>query len=180
MDAEITRWINSFAGISPILDRVVTFVTTFGVPLIVAVVVLQWWSRDDRRHVRHAAICAGLAFLLGLAINQVILLGVHRVRPYDMGLTHLLIAPSADWSFPSDHATASMAVVAAFVLQGLRVRSLALFGMAFLVCLSRVFVGTHYITDVLGGAATGLVAAIAVRLLYRENTRIDRLLTSLL
>lgn len=180
MDTEITRWINSFAGASAAFDQAMIFVTTFGVPLIVGLVTLQWWSRAGRRHVRHAAICAGLSFLLGLAINQMILLGVHRVRPYDMGVTHLLIAPSSDWSFPSDHATATMSVVVAFLLQGLRGRSLALLGVALLVCLSRVFVGTHYVTDILGGTATGLVAATAVRLLYRENTRIDRLLTSLL
>jgi undecaprenyl-diphosphatase len=179
MDAEITRWINSFAGASPAFDQVMIFVTSAGVPLIVGLVVLQWWSRADRRHVRHAAICAGLSFLLGLAINQLILLGVHRLRPYDMNVTQLLITPSADWSFPSDHATASMAVALAFLLQGLRGRSWALFGLAFLVCLSRIFVGTHFVTDVLGGAATGLVAAITVRLLYRENTRIDRLLTGI-
>ena len=94
-------------------------------------------------------------------------------------MTQLLTPPGADGAFPSDHGTASMAVALAFLLQGLRGRSWALFGLAFLVCLSRIFVGTHFVTDVLGGAATGLVAAITVRLLYRENTRIDRLLTGI-
>ena len=129
---------------------------------------------------RHAAICAGLAFLLGLAINQGILLFIHRVRPYDVGVSHLLIAKSADWSFPSDHATASMSVAMAFALQNLPRRTLALFGMALLLCLSRIYVGTHYFTDVVGGAATGIVAAIVVRSLYRENTRLDRFVTSIL
>ncbi len=65
-------------------------------------------------------VASGLSFLLGLAINQVILLLVHRIRPYDAGISHLLIAPSADPSFPSDHATATFAIAAAFLLHGMR------------------------------------------------------------
>ncbi|GHE02844.1 phosphoesterase [Defluviimonas sp. 20V17] len=180
MDAAITHWINSFAGQTPLLDPMMVAITQVGVPIIVLLVVVQWWVREDRTHVRHVAICAGLAFLLGLAINQGVLLFIHRVRPYDAGVSHLLIAKSADWSFPSDHATASMSVAMAFALQGLPRRALAFFAMAFLVCLSRVYVGTHYVTDVLGGTATGFLGAIIVRLLYRENTRLDRFATSIL
>ena len=170
MDAAITGWINSFAGTTPLVDPTMIVITQVGVPLIVLVAVLQWWSRDERQHVRHAAICAGLAFLLGLAINQGVLLFIHRVRPYDAGVSHLLIATSADWSFPSDHATASTSVAMSFALQRLRRRTLAFFAMAVLVCLSRVYVGTHYLSDVLGGAVIGIGAALAVRVLYPGKT----------
>ena len=180
MDIGLTRWINSFAGTNGVLDGAMIAVTQFGVPLIVVLVVLQWWSGTDRAHVRHAAICAGLSFLLGLAANQVILLFVHRVRPFDAGLTHLLIARSADWSFPSDHATAVAAVVAAFGTQRFHGRASAFAALALLVCVSRVYVGTHYVTDVLGGAAVGILAAHAVGLAYREGTRLDKFLTRLL
>lgn len=180
MDAAITHWINAFAGKSAFIDHMMIAITQVGVPLIVGIVLLQWWSRDNRLHVRHAAICAGLAFLLGLAANQGILLFIHRLRPYDSGVSHLLIGKSGDWSFPSDHATASVSVAMAFALQKLPRRTLALFLMAFLVCLSRIYVGTHYLTDILGGAATGILAAIAVRILYRENCRVDRLVTGIL
>ncbi|RWM15703.1 phosphatase PAP2 family protein [Mesorhizobium sp.] len=180
MDAALTHWINSAAGVSPLLDRIMIGVSQIGVPLMVLAVALQWWSRTDRPHVRHACLSAGLAFLLGLAINQVILLFVHRIRPYDAGVTHLLIAPSADWSFPSDHATASMAIVAAFVMQALPRRTLALFAAALLICWSRLHIGIHYAGDVVGGAATGASAALAVRLAYRENSRLDTLATKIL
>lgn len=179
MDAAITHWINAAAGGNPVIDAVTIGLTQFGVPLIVLAVVLQWWSRHDRPHVRHAALAAGLSFLLGLAVNQAILLFVHRLRPYDAGITHLIVAPSADWSFPSDHATASMAVVAALALQGLPRRALVLLVPALLVCWSRVYIGTHYITDVLGGALTGVIAAVVVRLLFREGTRLDRFATGI-
>ncbi|TPI44077.1 phosphatase PAP2 family protein [Mesorhizobium sp. B2-9-1] len=180
MDASLTHWINSAAGISPLLDRAMITISQIGVPLMVIAVALQWWSRTDRTHVRHACLSAGLSFLLGLAINQAILLFIHRIRPYDASVTHLLIAPSADWSFPSDHATASMTVVAAFALQTLPRRTLVLFVLAFVICWSRIFIGTHYVSDVIGGAAIAAIAALAVRLAYKENSRLDAFATRLL
>ena len=180
MDADLTRWINSFAGTNAVLDSAMIALTQFGVPLIVVLVVLQWWSGPNRSHVRHAAVCVGLSFLAGLTANQIILLFVHRVRPFDAGVSHLLIARSADWSFPSDHATAVAAVVAAFGIQRLHGRASAFGVLALLVCFSRVYVGTHYVTDILGGVAVGILAAHAVGLAYREGTRLDRFVTGIL
>lgn len=120
MDRMITAAANAPAGAHPLFDSVMIALTQFGVPLVVVMAALQWRSRNDRLHVRHVALTAGLSFVLGLGINQMILLFVHRVRPYDAGVTHLIIPPSADPSFPSDHATAVAAVVAAFSLPGCR------------------------------------------------------------
>ena len=179
MDSIITHWINAAAGYSAVLDTTMIFVTQFGVPVIVLAVAAQWWAGEQRDLVRHTAVSAGLSFLLGLAINQLILLFVHRVRPYDAGVTQLLIGRSADWSFPSDHATAAIAVAAAFALHGLRRRALVLLVLAVIVCWSRIYVGTHYLGDILGGALTGAAAAIAVNLAYRRGTAFDRLITGI-
>ncbi|TGQ96176.1 hypothetical protein EN846_34285, partial [Mesorhizobium sp. M4B.F.Ca.ET.203.01.1.1] len=73
MDASLTHWINSAAGISPLLDTTMIAISQIGVPLMVLAVAVQWWSKADRYHVRHACLSAGLSFLLGLAINQAIL-----------------------------------------------------------------------------------------------------------
>lgn len=180
IDQIVTRWINAPAGNLPLLDPVMVGASQIGVPLLVLLVVLQWWSKQDRLRVRHTCVAAGLSFLIGLAFNQLILLFVHRVRPYDAGLTHLIIGRSSDWSFPSDHATATIAIAAAFLFHGWRRRGLGLLIGALLVCVSRIYVGTHYFSDVLGGAATGLIAAGAVRWLYWEGTWVDRLVTSIL
>jgi undecaprenyl-diphosphatase len=180
MDQEITHWINAPAGSHAALDMAMIALTRYGVPLLVLLVVVQWWGRQDRLRLRHTCIAAGLSFLAGLGLNQVVLLFVHRVRPYDAGVSHLIIEHSADWSFPSDHATASFAIAAAFLLHGFKGRGSAFLVAALAVCLSRVYVGTHYATDILGGAATGIFAAIVVRQLYRAGTRMDRLVTGLL
>ena len=180
MDETITRWINTAAGSSPALDAAAIAATKFGVPLLVLCVAFQWWRKVDRLHVRHTCVAAGISFLIGLGFNQLLLLFVHRVRPYDAGVSHLLIPPSADWSFPSDHATAAFAIAAAFAVQGLRWHAVVFGLAALIICWSRIFVGTHYLTDILGGAATGIGAALLVRAAYREGTRLDRVVTAIL
>lgn len=51
--------------------------------------------------------------------------------------------------------------------------------MGLLIACSRIFVGTHYLTDVLGGALTGICAAVMVWALYREGSRLDRFVTGI-
>jgi undecaprenyl-diphosphatase len=180
LDAAVTHAINGLAGANPILDFLMVWISAAGVPVMVLAVALQWWRRTDRQRTRHVLVAAGLSFLLGLALNQILLLFVHRLRPYEGGVTHLLIAPSADYSFPSDHATATFAIAATFLLHGMGRTGFWFLAGAVLVTVSRVYVGTHYASDVLGGALTGIAAAMLILALYREGTRADRLITGIL
>jgi undecaprenyl-diphosphatase len=180
LDATATHAINSLAGANPTIDFLMIWVSAIGIPLLVLAVAGQWWRRPDRPHLRHVLVAAGLSFLLGLAVNQLILLFVHRVRPYDAGVTHLLIHPSADPSFPSDHATAAFAIAAVFLLHGMRKLGVWFLAAAALVAISRVYVGTHYVGDVLGGALIGISAAGLIRVLYWKGTAADQLVTGLL
>ena len=156
------------------------WISAIGVPLLVVAVALQWWVPRSDHPTRHVLVAAGLSFLLGLGFNQLVLLFVQRVRPYDAQITHLIIDRSADFSFPSDHATASFAIAAAFLLHGLPKRGFVFLAAALLLAVSRVYIGTHYVGDVLGGALTGTVAAFVVRAAYREGSKLDRLVTSIL
>lgn len=180
LDAAVTHAINGLSGHSTFVDLLMIWISSVGVPAMVVMVALQWWRKSDRLHVRHTLIAAGLSFMLGLGLNQLILLGIHRARPYDGGLTHLLIERSADFSFPSDHATATFAIAAAFLAHGSRRTGLVFLLVACLITFSRVYIGTHYASDVLGGAVTGILAALLVRGVYREGTRMDRLITGIL
>jgi undecaprenyl-diphosphatase len=171
---------NGWAGTSATTDCLMIWISAAGVPLAILAVAAQWWLQTDKRHTRHVPLAAGFSFVLGLALNQIFLLFIHRARPYDRDVTNLLIARSGDFSFPSDHATATFAIAAAFLLHGMRRRGLGFLVVALLVALSRVYVGTHYASDVLGGALTGIVAAGVVRSVYREGTRADRFFTGIL
>jgi undecaprenyl-diphosphatase len=52
--------------------------------------------------------------------------------------------------------------------------------LALLICWSRIFVGTHYLADVLGGSLTAVAAAMLVWVFYREGSRLDRFATGIL
>src|SRR5882724_1289631 len=180
LDAEATNWINALSGRGQLLDLLMIAVTYAGVPFLVLAVAAQWWLGSGLRSERHVVAACGLSFLLGLALNQAILLFVHRMRPYDAGITHLLIAPSADPSFPSDHATATFSIVFGYLFNMRFRKALCFFAGALLIVFSRVYLGTHYVSDILGGISTAFVAAGLVRVAYREGTRLDRWVTGIL
>ena len=69
---------------------------------------------------------------------------------------------AADAGFPSDHATASMAIAVAFVLRRQFAWGMVTIVFALILDFGRVAVGFHYPTDVLGGAAIGALAALVL------------------
>jgi undecaprenyl-diphosphatase len=180
LDIQFTQAINRLSGQSALADMVMIAITDFAVPIMVLAVAMTWWQRNDRRAARHVAAAGGMSFILGLALNQIILLMVHRVRPYDGGVSHLIIAASADPSFPSDHATAAFSIVFAFVFNRRHAKAFAAFLAAGLLALSRIYVGTHYAGDIAGGILTALAAAVIVKMTFREQTRLDNFLTGIL
>ena len=179
LDIVVTEFVNHHAGEYSLVDSLMIGVTGIGIPLMVCLVAFQWWVQSDRLHIRHTCLSSGLAFLLGLASNQLILIFVHRLRPYDSGLTHLIIAPSKDWSFPSDHATAAFAIATGFFMNRVYRRAIALTVLAFLISISRIYVGTHYFSDVAGGAIVGLLASIVIKLTFSEGSALDQRLKSI-
>ncbi len=181
IDNSLTAFINGFAGRSPTLDAIMVAVTNYGAFVIVAAIAVRWWwtGNADKMRERYIAILCGAAVALGLAINQGVLLLVHRVRPYDAGVTHLIIAPSVDPSFPSDHATLAFAAAAALLGAGAR-RGWVFLIAAAVLSASRIYVGTHYLSDVIGGGLTGAVAALACFTLIKQESRLSRLASRIL
>ena len=179
MDIALTQFINNLSGRNPAFDQVMIAITNYGIFVLVAATALLWWKRNRRMEARNACLVAGLSFLASLALNQVFLLFLHRVRPYDAGVSHLLITPNPDWSFPSDHATAAAAIIAGLWLKKLP-RIAVLFGtFAAMICFSRVYVGVHYFSDVVGGMAIGTLVTLAMAQLYRDDNWYARRITSI-
>jgi undecaprenyl-diphosphatase len=99
----------------------------------------------------------------GLLVSQVITQFWQRPRPFVAHPhdTILLVARSSEPSFPSDHAVAAFAIAFSVAFIGRRMGAVFL-AAASLIAVSRVVAGLHYPSDVLGGAAIGLLSAFVV------------------
>lgn len=108
----------------------------------------------------------GASVLLSLVINafftNITLKDlIARPRPFNVcdAIVPLVKKPSS-FSFPSGHTSASL--TAAFVLYKMTPKKVGIPAviLATLIGLSRIYVGVHYPTDVLGGVAVAIVSSI--------------------
>ncbi|TFW31106.1 phosphatase PAP2 family protein [Massilia horti] len=132
--------------------------------LLVPVVLVQLWIVGGARQ-RQAAVRAGLAAGVALAINAVIGLLWFHPRPFMAGIGNTFLHHAPDSSFPSDHGTI-MFTVALVLLTSTpplaRRWGAVLLPAALAVAWSRVFLGVHYPMDMFGA----LLVSLAVVLLF--------------
>jgi membrane-associated phospholipid phosphatase len=133
------------------------------IPFIVAATLALWLlSRPGRDRTWKLAAASGFgAAALALLVNAVIHTIWDRPRPYEDHAINHPWASSTDPAFPSDHASASIAIaVAVFMFD--RVVGALLLAAAALIAVGRVFVGAHYPADVLASLVVGAASAIVV------------------
>ncbi len=94
------------------------------------------------------------------AANTALKLVVRRVRPELPGLPPLTSTPTR-FSFPSAHSSTSFAGALAYSRAGFP--ATPLYALAVGLALSRLYLGVHYPSDILGGALLGLAIAEACR-----------------
>lgn len=143
---------------SPTLDAFFVAITQFGgvIFVILATLVLTGYFLYTKAYRRAAIIAAGVG---GAALASVALkLVFERPRP---DLWEWIVTETS-FSFPSGHsvASASLAISLMIVFWYTKWRTVALIGGAFYVALvgfSRMYLGVHYPTDVIGGWLLALV-----------------------
>jgi membrane-associated phospholipid phosphatase len=94
------------------------------------------------------------------ALNTAVKLAVRRRRPELPGLPALAGTPT-QLSFPSAHAATSFAAAGLYARLGLPAP--VLYALAVKLSLSRLYLGVHYPSDVLAGAALGMAAGRRTR-----------------
>lgn len=180
MEAKILLWIQDNLR-NPILTPIMKAASAIGnlgifwialtLLLLIAAAVTSR-SNKTKGGNRNPYLMPGLTCLLAILIcfivgNITIKSLVGRIRPYDVieGLTVLVRKP-LDSSFPSGHSSISTtAAVALFLSVPKSKRPLAACGIALaaLTAFSRLYVGVHYPTDVLGGILLGILCAFVAK-----------------
>jgi len=103
--------------------------------------------------------------------SQVLKPLIERARPCQiMENINLLVNCGAGFSMPSSHAANAFGQAAIYGLLLERVR-IPIIIFAVLVALSRVFVGVHFVGDILAGAILGIFAGVLLMLLFKQFER---------
>jgi len=144
--------------------------------MVVATVALWFLARPGGDRKWKLAAGSGLgAAAVAVVCNQVIHAIWDRPRPYE---THQISHPwssATDASFPSDHASASLAI--AFAVLAFDPVAGALFLVAaVLIAVGRVLIGAHYLSDI---GASLLVAAVSAFVVVRFGRRVVAFLVRL-
>lgn len=157
LDGRILLFIQEFLRFEW-LDPIVLFLTSLGNGAIIWIVFTALLLAQKKY--QKAGLAMALSMILGFLVTNVILKNwVCRPRPYTaIPELHALVT-AGDWSFPSGHSTSSIAAAAAMYDRTPRYLGIPALALAILICLSRLYVGVHYPTDVLFGILAGVISA---------------------
>jgi membrane-associated phospholipid phosphatase len=173
-DQRLADWLHGRAT-DPLTDvfRAITWLGNL--PILLAVTLLAvgiLWRRRERTD----AVFVALAFLGGQVLSNGMKLGFRRERPFFPDP----LATESTYSFPSGHALVSLAVygsIALVLAQRVRARGtrLALLGgtaaLVLAIGFSRLYLGVHFLSDVLAGYAAGVAWLALLYLALEARTR---------
>ncbi|MCX6732714.1 MAG: phosphatase PAP2 family protein [Candidatus Roizmanbacteria bacterium] len=155
---------------SPFLTSFMIFITNFGGQTMLGlgvIVVMILYSNKYEKDAIQFALIAGGAWITNILLK----IYFHRMRPQ----FHPLIVEK-DYSFPSGHAMNSIVfytTLAYFIFYITKNKKLSIyftilsFLLIMLIGISRVYLGVHYPTDVLGGYVAGAIWLLSIFLMTR-------------
>ncbi len=162
VDEIILLWVQNnlrFNGINELM-KLISIIGNDGICFIILCAVLIILPKT-----RRTGLTAGASLAFGaLCTNVVLKQVISRPRPEVTmsNLLPLLSAPDAH-SFPSGHTCAAFAVSVAICLcVKNKLARIGITVFAVLTGISRIYVGAHYLSDVIAGAVVGSLCAYAV------------------
>jgi len=151
---------------SPLLDTFMVLITEKAyIPILL--IMIPAFVRDIKKASIVFLLCV-IAFAIGDVSSSMLKHLFKRPRPcHTLIGVRLLVGCGHSFSMPSSHTVNAFAVVMTFS-HFFRRYTIPMFTTATAVALSRIYVGVHYPSDVLAGAAWGCVVAGGVIFLYNK------------
>jgi len=158
VDAQLSQWLHAHG--SPQLTTMMFAATFFGSTRAVVIITIAFgiYLIIKRRYFWLTAV--GCSVFGGMALNKILKFIFHRPRPhFDDPLLSL-----TSYSFPSGHtmlATVLYGVIAAYLFASIKswpsrtAIGVTASALILLVAFSRIYLGAHYLTDVMGAMAEG-------------------------
>lgn len=150
------------------LDPIMKFITSLGdegiVPIVLCILLMIF------KKTRKVGITAGTSLALeAVLINLLIKKIVARTRPYivNEAIEYITKRPG-DHSFPSGHTGCMFAVASVLFYMLPKKVGIPAMVVASLVGISRLYVGVHYPTDIIGGFIIGMFTGFIAKLIVEK------------
>ncbi len=167
LDISFFQFLNSFSEASPLLDQIIIFFSLYFPYLVVFSVIIAFiypksfkFSISD--NVSRIVILIGLfvALFSRFAIKEGVVFLFNRPRPFEVleGVNQLIEHGSMA-SFPSGHAIFFFTLATILVFYS-RKLGILIFISSILIILSRIIAGVHWPSDVIAGAAMGIIVGL--------------------
>ena len=168
VDVSILLFVQEYLRI-PLLNRFFTAFTHLGDMGLfwIALAVVLLIPARTRKPAAMALFSMGVgAVICNLALKPYFA----RVRPYDAyeSLT-CLIGPQWDYSFPSGHTCNAFCSAFVYLKTLDKPYGVVTVILAALLAFSRLYVGVHYPSDILGGLVVALIASVVILVLFGGN-----------
>ena len=149
-------------------DTFFKFTTTFCDPIVLVLLVVILFINLPKKYSINSILLIGIGWILNFIIKNIVI----RDRPNVIRLVR-----ASGYSFPSAHAMISVMFYGYLLYlvnnkisnKKLRI-SLELFlsVLILFICVSRIYVGVHYASDILGGMILGLALLILIISLFKK------------
>lgn len=142
------------------LNPVITALTAWYVLVIAAVIVsiIIYINKSKRKYI----IPLWLSGIVSYGLANLIKFIIARPRP-----SVIQLVPETFYSFPSSHAAVVFSLLPILCLKFKKLK-LVWISLGILIVLTRLYVGVHYLSDILAGAVLGLIVGYLVLKYYRK------------
>jgi len=160
LDLDVAAWLHAHA--TPAMTSLMFILSDLGAPVSVIAITLLTAAVLATRRRWYRLVFLLLATVGGEVVNFLMKKAVHRQRPFFEDP----IVTLTSFSFPSGHAMGStvlygaLAAIMIWPMRQFRWRIATVCAAALLValiCFSRIYLGVHYLSDVVAGCLAGLV-----------------------